>query len=53
MYVWWVCSDLVEASYSLTRQLKVEQFRAEIRPKVVQRILEALTGPEVWSELHR
>ena len=37
----------MEASLQLTRQLKTEQFRDEIRPLVEKRILDALTGPEV------
>ncbi len=43
------CSDLLEASLALTRQLKTKQLRDTIAPAVEQKILEALTGPEVTT----
>lgn len=43
--------DLLEASMTLTRQLKTEQLREGIKPAVERRILEALTGPEVRVSL--
>ena len=42
-----VGSDLMENSYQLTRNLKMEKYREEVKPLVEKRIIEAMTGPEV------
>ena len=45
-----IIRDLLEASMSLTKELKTEQYRAEVQPMVQRRILEAMTGPEARED---
>lgn len=45
-----IIRDLLEASLTLTRQLKVEQLRGGLKAQVERRILEALTGPDARED---
>lgn len=40
-----IIKDLMDASLTLVRELKVEAYREEVKPLVEARIIEALTGP--------